>query len=306
LRYDVLVYGPVFCDIVFTGLPAFPELGKEIFADRLSVSVGGSAIVAAGLKRLGAHVGLIADLGDDAFSQVVREMLDSEGLDRSLVREHEYPLPRTTVALSYPEDRAFVTRFQRPQSPPDLETLLGSHPALHLHIGSFLAAEESPLAAAVAHNAGMTVSMDPGWDEVALRNPRLHSLVAEMDVFLPNRSEVCHMGESDDYLAIATTIRAKMRKGSTLVVKGGEAGATAFANGDELFQAQALPVNPVDTTGAGDAFDAGYLFAYLNGQSIEQCLRYATVCGSLSTQGVGGVDALPTLAEAESWLKGSP
>ena len=168
MQYDILVYGPTFCDIIFTDLPGIPTLGTEVFAGDLNVAVGGSAIVAAGLHRLGLRVGLIADLGTDPFSQIVRNLLDDLGLQQRLIREHPHPLPRTTVALSFPSDRAFVTRFQAPDSPIDLGKTLGNHPARHLHICSFLAALETPAAADLAHANGMTVSMDPGWDERAL------------------------------------------------------------------------------------------------------------------------------------------
>ena len=64
MKYDVLIYGPLFCDLIFTGLPAMPVLGTELFAEDLTIAIGGSAIVAAGLHRLGARVGLIADARD--------------------------------------------------------------------------------------------------------------------------------------------------------------------------------------------------------------------------------------------------
>ncbi|MEZ4719325.1 MAG: hypothetical protein R2851_25035 [Caldilineaceae bacterium] len=91
--YDVLVYGPVFCDIIFTDLPSLPVLGTEIFAGDLTATVGGSAIVAAGLHRL-ARVGLIADLGADPFSAIIRSVLDDIGLERTLIREHPIPCAR--------------------------------------------------------------------------------------------------------------------------------------------------------------------------------------------------------------------
>lgn len=291
---------------MFTGLPAFPELGKEIFADDLSVNLGGSAIVAAGLEKLGAKVGLIADLGTDTFSQIVRGLLDSLNLDSTLVREHPYPMPQTTVALSYPEDRAFITRFQPAQSPPDLESLFQAHPAPHLHYCGFLSILESPLAASIAHKARMTVSADTGWDTDALMDPRLRSLVAELDVFMPSSSEICYMAENEDYRTSAAIIADTMLKDNMIVVKRGGSGATLFVNGEARYQAAALPVQPVDTTGAGDAFDAGFLYAYLNGKPIEECTRYGVVCGSLSTTGIGGINALPSLAEVESWLQRLP
>lgn len=306
MRYDVLVYGPVFCDVIFTDLPGLPERGKEIFAGDLTVTVGGSAIVAVGLQRLGARVGLIADLGTDPFSAIVRETLDSLGVDCSLIRQHAEPLPQMTVALSFPDDRAFVTRFQRPHTPPDLAAVLRDHPSKHLHICSFLAAFENPDAAHIAHSAGMTVSLDPGWDEDALRDPRLERTVGEIDLFLPSTDEVCFMSNAEDVSTAAIAIGSAMREGGLLVVKQGHAGATSYAGGQALTHSGVLPVAPVDTTGAGDAFDAGFLSRYIAGRSVHECMRYGAVCGGLSTTGVGGIDALPTQMEVETWLPRLP
>ena len=306
MTYDILVYGPIFCDLIFTGLPTMPTLGTELFADEFTVTIGGSAIVAAGLHKLGARTGLIADLGNDPLSDIVRRLLDDLGVDRSLIREHPYPLPQVTVGLSFPADRAFVTRFQRPDHAPDLPTILRRHSAKHLHVCSFLAALETPEAATVAHAAGMTVSMDPGWDEVALHDPKLAAMVAELDLFLPNRAELCHIARTEDVALAVSNISATMQHGIVILKQGAE-GATAFdIDGTERVYNRALPVTPIDTTGAGDAFDAGFLYAHISGQPIETCMRYGAVCGGLSTTRPGGIDALPTFKEMTAWLSRLP
>lgn len=305
MHYDLLVYGPVFCDLIFTDLPGMPALGAELFAGDFKVTVGGSAIVAAALHKLGARVGLIADLGNDPVSQVMRTVLDHLGLDRSLLRQHPHPLPQVTVALSFPHERAFITRFQRPATPPDLAELLQSYPARHLHVCSFLAALETPDAAAIAHAAGMTVSMDPGWDEAALRDPRLASMIAELDFFMPNAAELCDFAGNEDVAQAAARTLATMR-GGMIVLKEGAAGATAFVAGQPPRKVAALPVTPLDTTGAGDAFDAGFLYSYLQGASLDESLAYGAVCGGVSTTAAGGVDALPTRDEVTQWLAKLP
>jgi len=305
MRYDILVYGPIFCDLIFTDLPGMPALGAELFAGGFTVTVGGSAIVAAGLHKLGARVGLIADLGSDSLSQVMSRALDDLGLERTLIRQHPHPLPQVTVALSFPHERAFITRFQRPSAPPDLAALLQTYPARHLHVCSFLATLETPAAAAIAHAAGMTVSMDPGWDEAALRDPRLASMVAELDFFMPNVAELCYFADHEDVAQAAARTLATMR-GGVIVLKEGAAGATAFVTGQPPVHTPALPVTPLDTTGAGDAFDAGFLYSFLQGASLDASLAYGAVCGGLSTTAAGGVDALPTRDEVIQWLAKLP
>lgn len=302
--YDVLVYGPMFCDLIFVDLPAMPQLGTEIFAGDFTVALGGSAIVAVGLQRLGARVGLIADLGADPMSDIMRDMLDDLGIDRTLIREHPYPLPQVTVGLSFPQDRAFVTRFQKPEKAVDLAAVLRDFPARHLHLGSFLGALDNPAAAAIAHRAGLTVSFDPGWDETALHDPRVQALIAETDVFLPSQSELCHIARTDNVAAALAQISAHMPDG-LIVLKQGADGATAYRH-DTRLRVPALPVNPIDTTGAGDSFDAGFLFRYVQGDTLANCLRYGAVCGALSTTRIGGATAAPTHEEVESWLTKLP
>ena len=94
------------------------------------------------------------------------------------------------------------------------------HGAKHLHICSFLAALEMPDAAHVAHAAGMTVSMDPGWDEAALRDPRLRVMIDALDIFMPSQSELCYIAEDNDPHQAARALLPSGRN-SLLVVKQG-------------------------------------------------------------------------------------
>lgn len=304
MKYDVLVYGPLFCDLIFTGLPGMPELGTEIFSEEFTITIGGTAIVAAGLHRLGAKVGFIADLGNDMLSRVAGQMLDEMGIDRTLIREHPHPLPQITVALSFPQDRAFVTRFEKPKTPVDLPALLRNHSAKHLHISSFLAALENPDAPRIAHEAGLTVSFDPGWDEIALRDPRLKAIIAELDVFLPSESELCYIMDEDNIEQALAKAAALMPNGQ-VILKQGKRGATAYRH-NYREQVPALPVTPIDTTGAGDSFDAGFLFQYAQGADLTRCLQYGAVCGALSTTKIGGATAAPTHEEVKQWLSKLP
>jgi sugar/nucleoside kinase (ribokinase family) len=90
-----------------------------------------------------------------------------------------------------------------------------------------------------------------------------------------------------------------------VVVKRGADGALASRAGEAVVRIPAMPVDPIDTTGAGDSFNAGFLRSWLDGGSIAASLEFAAVCGAISTRSVGGVDGQPTFAEAtaavEAW-----
>ncbi len=300
MTYDVLVYGPLFYDFIFTDLPSMPELGTEIFAGNFQMAIGGSAIVAVGLHRLGAKVGLIADLGNDPLSLVARGLLDDLGIDLTFIREHPQPLTQLTVALSFAHDRAFITRFEKPPNPADLAQILKEYPSKHVHLGSFLAVFDHPDACQIAHAAGATISMDPGWDEDILHDPRLLNMIPQLDFFLPSRSELCFIMKEEDTEKAINKAASQMDTGY-VVMKNGAKGAVVRGHNLSIDVAP-LSVTPVDTTGAGDAFDAGFIYAHTQGYSIQKSMEYGAVCGALTTTVVGGTTGTPTLEEVQKWL----
>lgn len=301
-KYDVLVWGPIFCDLIFTGLPGMPCLGEELFAENLTFGIGGCAIVANGLQRLGVKVGLVADLGNDPISHIMWHLLEEKGLDLSLIRKHPMPITQLSVALSYPKDRVFVTCFQRPQEPLKLADLLEKYPSQHVHICSLLTALECTQAVQIAHAHGATVSLDPGWDETGLKDPRLLKMSQAVDFFMPGKSELCQMTQIADSDQAAWTQLANMSQGC-LIVKDGANGALAYTKHPlKKTHVPAIAVTPIDTTGAGDAFDAGFLSAYIQGKPLSECLRIGAVCGGLTTTAVGGTNGFPSLEEIDTWL----
>ena len=127
------------------------------------------------------------------------------------------------------------------------------------------------------------------------------------DVFLPNAAEARRIAGVEDVeaaaLALARTGAAgRIGRRADVVVKLGADGALAARADGTVLRVPAMPVDPVDTTGAGDSFDAGFLRAWLDGAELRDCLELGAVCGALSTRAVGGVDAQPTLAEAQAAL----
>jgi len=123
------------------------------------------------------------------------------------------------------------------------------------------------------------------------------------DLFFPNAAEATRIiGLDDPELAAPalaqTGAEGRIDGGPIVVVKRGASGAVAARAGEAPVRVAAMPVDPVDTTGAGDSFNAGFLRAWLDGGSLGDCLELGAVCGALSTRAVGGVDGQPTLAEA--------
>ncbi|HSD78059.1 MAG TPA: sugar kinase, partial [Solirubrobacteraceae bacterium] len=299
-------------DLVLRGDDLVPAFGQaERLVEDATLTVGGSgAIAACAAARLGLRVAFCGVVGDDPFGRFMREELQARGVDtRGLVVDLSRPTG-LTVVFSRPQDRAMLTRTG---TIVDLRLELVDRALLsdarHVHVGSyFLQTGLAPDLAALfdeARAGGTTTSVDPNWDPSEAWDHGLMTLLERTDVFLPNRTEAMRIARTSDVETAA--LRLASRAG-VVAVKAGEDGAIG-ATGDALLRVAAAPVTVLDTTGAGDAFDAGFLVAWLDGAPLEHALAVANACGALSTRAVGGVDGQPTMEEALAALaaaEGSP
>jgi sugar/nucleoside kinase (ribokinase family) len=149
------------------------------------------------------------------------------------------------------------------------------------------------------HRYGGIVLLDCQQTDKTLDSARLVELLRRVDIFLPNADEAMKLTHA------ATVSEAIKRLGDltpTVVVKLGAAGALA-RQGAKTIHIPAISVKAVDTTGAGDSFSAGFLYGYLNGESLETCLRCGNICGGLSTTAYGGATAAPTVEQLTDWLE---
>ena len=282
----ILCVGRIYCDLVFSGLDAGPAPGREVFAERLALCAGGGAyITAAYLSALGQEASLLGVLPGAPFTgHVTREMAEN-GVISHCTGQAPGEDPQITVALAHDGDRAFVTR--RSGAALVLQKGAGLPGAAHLHIGELTTALEHPDLIGVARGQGMTVSLDCSWDARALTDPRAAGLIAAVDLFLPNRAEMQALTEN----AIAVAPRV------AVVVKCGAEGAEAIPAGGAALSCPASPADPLDTTGAGDAFNAGFLVAWRAGRDLADCLALANRCGALAVARLGGAGQLPDLRD---------
>ncbi len=299
-RYDVLIPGNYFCDIIFTGIPEFPKLGAEIFTDDLTVIPGGLMNTVTALRRLNVRVGWVGALGNDFFSRFVSQTLLEENVDTTLITQLNEPFRRVTVSLSYPDDRAFVSYVDPvPDMVQRVFDLLDTIEFPHLHYTGLMLDERMPELMDACHERDITVSMDCQYRKETLSDSIVQAVVSRLDLFTPNHSEALSLTQQPSIQAAADTLQELV---PYLVIKDGANGAHAWRNGDHHF-APAMPhIIPKDTTGAGDAFNAGFLAAYLADQPPLTCLQWGNICGGLSTQGYGGYTTAPTLPELQHYL----
>jgi sugar/nucleoside kinase (ribokinase family) len=297
-RYDILVLGGYFLDLIFTGLSQLPELGKEIYATGFAMIPGGAYNSVAAMHRLKVRVGWACDFGNDDFSRYVLEHARAEGLDESLFVHHARPLRMISVAASYPHDRAFITFCDpQPNPPAGLSAVVGGA-AQAVYLPGMYTGKLFTAGSLVTRLRGIKLIMDCSSGEETLADPAVRRTVQSLDVFLPNASEARRLTGEPDTVSAA---RALGRLCPLVVVKDGANGAYACHRG-ELLHAPAILVRCIDTTGAGDCFNAGFIKAWLDGRSVAECLRWGNVVGGLSTTAHGGPGHALTLAEVERWL----
>ncbi|MCC6802866.1 MAG: carbohydrate kinase family protein [Anaerolineae bacterium] len=300
-RCDILIPGHYFCDVIFTGIPGFPALGTEIYTERLTVVPGGCLNTITALRRLGVNVGWMGALGNDPFSRIVDDWVTQEGIARDWLAMLDAPFQRVSVALSYPHDRAFITYVD---PPPDMldraRQAVEAGECAHLHFTGLLVNERVPDLLRACRARGVTVSMDCQHRPVTLAQPLVREIISLLDIFMPNAGEARSLTETSTLDAAADALRALA---PLLVIKDGANGAQAWRGGEHI-HAPAIPVEVVDTTGAGDVFNAGFLAAYREGNDLLTCLRWGNVCGGLSSTGYGGCSAAPTRAVVERYLRG--
>jgi sugar/nucleoside kinase (ribokinase family) len=303
----VLVAGDANLDLVLRG-DVVPRFGQaEQLLDGADLVLGSSAgICAAGLARLGVDTALVARVGADVFGARTRELLADAGVDTSAVAVTEEPTG-VSVILSAPDDRAILTLTGALASltGEDVRAALESTGATHLHVASFFLvpqlARELPEVLGRARERGVTTSLDTNWDP-AERWHGVAECLPHLDVLLPNAQEAVALARSlgeDPADAVAASV-ALARRGPLVVVKDGADGGFAARPDGTVVRAAGLVLDVVDTTGAGDSFDAGFLAAWLAGRPLEEAVRWAAVAGSLSTRAAGGTGGQATRAEVEA------
>jgi sugar/nucleoside kinase (ribokinase family) len=301
--FDLLVLGDCNPDLILSGDQVEPEFGQvERLVDAADLTIGGSgSIVACGAARLGLRTALIGVVGNDLFGRFMTNALAERGVEtRWIVVD---PAARTglTVILDRGDDRAILTFpgtiAALSVDAVDPELLLRIR---HVHVSSFFLqtslAPALPELLAEAKNAGAATSIDPNWDPDGQWDNGLRDLLPATDVFLPNAEEAMRIANRPDPASAALELA---KAGPFVATKLGPEGALGAHQDGTLTEAGPLPaIEPVDTIGAGDSFDAGVLAALLAGWSTVRALSLGCACGGLSTRATGGTSAQPTLTEA--------
>lgn len=285
----VVCAGRVYCDLVFSGLPDMPRLGAEVFATAMTPVLGGGAFIAAAhLAAHGRAVSLLSRFGTDPISLALADQFAAAGVGMGLVERHADAGPQVTVVMVHDNDRAFLSRRAGAALPHNYAHLLARAGATHLHIAEYATLADHPELVSQARSQGLSVSLDPSWDDSLIRLPDLLARCAGVDVFLPNLEEALAITGQDRAEAALNVLA---RRFPVVAIKLGPEGGL-LATGGQTFAASAPVVTVRDTTGAGDAFNAGFIDRWLAGRSPKDCLDGGIAAGSLSVQAIGGTGAI--------------
>jgi sugar/nucleoside kinase (ribokinase family) len=300
----VLFIGEINVDLVFKNCQALPSPGREVLAEDFIMAPGSSSMICAmGLARLGNPVAFHGKLGADSWGDYCLDALRAAGIDIASVRPDATLRTGATVSLSTPQDRALVT------FPGAIDTLRADEVsdallagADHLHVSSYYLQRalrpDCRQLFARARGAGLSTSLDPGFDPQQAWATDLLDTLTEVDLFLPNELELAAITGHDEVLA---GLHALDNGHTQTVVKRGQRGCASLEQG-HLLQVPAFAVDPIDSTGAGDSFDAGFLHAWLRDLPLFDCLRWGSACGSLSTRSIGGTAGQASASEVQTLL----
>ncbi|MEA3441829.1 MAG: carbohydrate kinase family protein [Chloroflexota bacterium] len=303
-QYDLIVAGEINPDLILTGRDLEPRFGQaETLVEDAVLTAGSSSVIfACGAARLGLNVAMVGVIGDDLFGAYMLDMMNSRNVDTSNVIIDPHQTTGMSVILNRVSDRAILTHLGamnalRAEQVTD-ELLVQ---ARHLHVASYFLQTNLqhglPDLFQRARRLSLTTSLDTNWDPEE-KWTGVGELLERTTVFLPNETEALSLTGAPTVEVAAKNLADHA---SIVTVKLGAEGGLAF-DGESLHHAPVIPVEVVDTVGAGDTFDAGFIYGFLKGWSLVRCLHLAVACSSLSTRTAGGIPGQPDLKEALRFL----
>ena len=304
-KWDVFVFGDINIDLLIPGVSSLPPAGEEWEVPRMRTEPGGGALLfALGLAKLGMKPVFLGSVGEDIYGDYLKSSMEKAGVDLSLLETR--PGARTGISISFTDDkdRCFLT-YRGGCRVPDIGevSLEQVSCARHIHLTGYAEAQNHDAYFAflqrLRRETDVTVSFDVGWDSSGEWSRRIYELFPYLDVLLMNETECMH------YSGKSTAREAALdfaENGCLAAIKLGKKGALCCRDG-QIFVREGFSVPVVDTTGAGDSFNAGFVYGFLTGADPETALDLGNGCGALSCTGLGGNVMFPTLEGLQDFLK---
>lgn len=307
-RFDVTIAGEINLDIILYGLPEVMPLERELLASNFRLTLGSSsAILAHNLAALGVSVGFITRLGDDALGGIALERLEEKGVDLTCVKRISGGTSTgVTVLLNHDGKRHILTypgtMFEMDAADIDMAYLASGR---HFHLSSLflhkMLQPDLPRICRQLKSEGLTLSLDTNDDPDDKWEGALDELLGIVDIFLPNEDEACRISGK---ASAEGAIEALAKRVPLVAVKCGKQGALVQA-GSRRWHLPTEVVTPIDTIGAGDSFNAGFLAAYLRGKTPDACAAFGNRTAAFSTQRPGGTESFRDPSLVQNLLAGA-
>lgn len=308
---DVLSAGIIVADHVCTPIHHLPAAGELVTSDKMLLTIGGCAAnVAVDLGKMGVRATVVGRVGADVFGRVVADLLQEQGVDVSAIRTTpEADTSQTLIVNVAGQDRRFIHmfgangEFRAGDIPRDLVSRCKI-----LYLGGYLVMakvrqEELTEVFAMARQSGAQTVLDvvtPGPGEYL---SHFEQLLPHVDVFLPNHHEAELITGERDPLHQAEVFR-RLGARTVVITMGGE--GSVLVNDRVRLRAGVYPIEFVDGSGGGDAFDAGFIYGLLNNLPIEECLRVASALGASCVRAIGTTPGVFHRSECEAFMRAHP
>lgn len=293
--FDVVCVGIACADVLVKPISRFPERGKLSLVEELTLQAGGCALNAAiDLARLGVATTIVSKVGDDGFGRYLLETLQKEEVDtRGVVVDPSTPTSASVVLIDEVGERSIVhllgTNARFTAGDIDLEVVRSSR--VLFIAGTFLMplfdGEGTLSLSRMAREANVTVCMDTAWDSSGQWLRKIEGVLPYLHWFMPSYEEAKALSGHDHPEAIARFFIA--RGVENVVIKLGEKGCYVASTAENAaFYAPSYRLERVvDTSGAGDAFCAGFIAGLLSGFDIDRCARFANAVAAHCIMEIG-------------------
>ncbi len=282
-------YGKTNVDLLFDKMPRLPNEGEEIYTDKFSLCIGGGVPgTMITLSRLGVRTKTVTELSEDMFSFFAKEEFRKAGVEPVNVFGGKNIAVNITAAAITPNDRTFVTygNEEAAVKGEDVYKALTGAKAVAMHTGF-------PEVYERLKKEGTTVILDTGfYDDMTLEG--YERLLRIADFFLPNRTEALKLTGTDDPKEAARILKNYL---DTAIVKLDKDGCLVYDGESFTLVKSVDEFVRVDSTGAGDAFFAGFMYGIMKGEPVEKCVLYGNLTGGKCVTAVGCTTAYLTEEE---------
>lgn len=302
--FDIAIAGETNLDLILYGLPETMAVERELLGSGFELTLGGSSsILAHNLAVLGSRVAFATLVGDDEMGRIALDRLRHSGLHLLQIPQKRGLGTGVTILLPHGDRRHILT------SPGAISGItLGDldvdrlSSARHFHLSSFFLQtglqNDLPSLFKRLKAVGLTISLDTNDDPSGQWSGVLDKLLDSIDLLLPNEDELKKIAKKD---TLEDSLDALSDRIPLIVVKCGSRGAVV-QHGRHRTLIPSIPVVPVDTIGAGDSFNAGFLHSYLRENDPLLAATMGNITGALSILRPGGTEAFRDAQLRETFL----